>query len=158
MRITWNPEKLITSSFAAIILIGIPVNLSRNRFYDNSWTIGEWLINYAGGFVRRGLPGHVIYLNSSTFYVNPVYIAWAISIFSYISLSFLLWIFCKNKIPSSLLLSPVFLLAPITADFFVRKDPFVLACYSLSLFAIKQYRNFNSLFAGAAFSLSTLYH
>ena len=28
----------------------------------NDWAIGEWLINYSGGFVRRGLPGEVALL------------------------------------------------------------------------------------------------
>ena len=50
--------------FSILIILGIPLNLYNNRFYDNSWTVGEWLISYAGGFVRRGLPGELIHFIS----------------------------------------------------------------------------------------------
>ena len=55
-------EISLKSLFITLIIFGIPLNLYKNRFYDNSWTVGEWLISYAGGFVRRGLPGEIIYL------------------------------------------------------------------------------------------------
>ena len=41
--------------FLTLIILGIPLNLYKNRFYDRSWTVGEWLISYAGGFVRSCL-------------------------------------------------------------------------------------------------------
>jgi len=47
--------------FTLLIIFGIPLNLYKNRLYDNSWTVGEWLISYVGGFVRRGLPGELIH-------------------------------------------------------------------------------------------------
>ena len=36
------------------------------KLFDNlknldAWEYGEWLINYQAGFVRRGLPGEIIY-------------------------------------------------------------------------------------------------
>ena len=58
-----SKRKLLTNElrlqqfFIILIFLGIPLNLYKNNSYDNSWTIGEWLISYAGGFVRRGLPG-----------------------------------------------------------------------------------------------------
>jgi len=122
--------------FLLLILFGIPLNLLQNRYYDNSWTIGEWLISYAGGFVRRGLPGSLIYGVSASFSVNPVYIAWALSIISYLVLFAMIWATCRNKISTQLLLSPVILLAPIIGNYFVRKDTFVLACYGLTLLVI----------------------
>ena len=53
--------------FTLLIILGIPLNLYKNRFYDNSWTVGEWLISYAGGFVRRGLPGELIHFISTKY-------------------------------------------------------------------------------------------
>ena len=53
--------------FTLLIIFGIPLNLYKNRFYDNSWTVGEWLISYAGGFVRRGLPGELIHFISTKY-------------------------------------------------------------------------------------------
>jgi hypothetical protein len=36
------------------------------------WVLGQWLISYEGGFVRRGLPGEVFYLLGKLFHVSPV--------------------------------------------------------------------------------------
>ena len=64
------PNKLrLQYFFIILILLGVPLNLYNNRFYDNSWTIGEWLISYKGGFVRRGLPGQIIHFIAENF--NP---------------------------------------------------------------------------------------
>ena len=58
--------------FIILIILGIPLNLYKNRLYDNSWTVGEWLISYAGGFVRRGLPGELIHFISNKFSLSPI--------------------------------------------------------------------------------------
>ena len=67
-----NLKPSLDNFFITLIVFGIPLNLYKNRFYDNSWTIGEWLISYAGGFVRRGLPGQIINIVSSSFQVSLV--------------------------------------------------------------------------------------
>ena len=59
-----NLKITIEGFLISLIVLGIPLNLYKNRFYDNSWTVGEWLISYAGGFIRRGLPGQVIIIKS----------------------------------------------------------------------------------------------
>ena len=50
-------ELRLQQLFIILIILGIPLNFYKNNSYDNSWTIGELLIYYAGLFVRRGLPG-----------------------------------------------------------------------------------------------------
>ena len=62
-----NFKITIEGFLISLIILGIPLNLYKNRFYDNSWTVGEWLISYSGGFIRRGLPGQVIFYLSSNF-------------------------------------------------------------------------------------------
>ena len=70
-----SKKKLLTNElrlqqfFIILIFLGIPLNLYKNNSYDNSWTIGEWLISYAGGFVRRGLPGELIHLILSLIHI-----------------------------------------------------------------------------------------
>ena len=127
----------LKSFFFCLILLGIPSNLFSNRFYDNSWTIGEWLISYEGGFVRRGLPGEVIYLISSTFSKSPIVLAWAISVISLIALIALIFHFCKSTFNKSFLLSQLMILAPISGDYLVRKDAFLVCLYGLSLLALQ---------------------
>ena len=132
-----NLKISIESLFISLIILGIPLNLYKNRFYDNSWTIGEWLISYAGGFVRRGLPGELIYLISHYFLISPIILVWIASLFALISLAILLLNFCKNIFDKSFLLSQLIILAPISEDYLVRKDSFLVLLYGLSLLALK---------------------
>ena len=89
--------KITTEGFLiSLIILGIPLNLYKNRFYDNSWTVGEWLISYSGGFIRRGLPGQVIFYLSSNFDINPIFLTWLISVFQYYFLFFLVRMFSWN--------------------------------------------------------------
>lgn len=130
----------LSSFFLALIAIGVPINLFLNRYYDNGWTVGEWLISYAGGFVRRGLPGSAIYSAASLWEVPPVYLIWLASICFYLILTCLLWRFCGARISSALVLSPMILLGPIIGGFLVRKDVLVLALYGLSLLAFQVFK------------------
>ena len=132
-----NLKFSLDSFFITLIILGIPLNLYKNRFYDNTWTVGEWLISYAGGFVRRGLPGEVIYLISKYFFISPIILVWIASLFSLISLALLLLNSCKNLFDRSFLLSQLIILAPISEDYFVRKDSFLVLLYGLSLLALK---------------------
>ena len=67
-----NLKPSFDNFFITLIVLGIPLNLYKNRFYDNSWTVGEWLISYAGGFVRRGLPGQIIHDVSNLYFISPI--------------------------------------------------------------------------------------
>lgn len=134
-----NPVRcnFVVYFFLLLIIVGIPFNLSQNRWYDNTWTIGEWMISYAGGFVRRGLPGSLIYNFSIATWINPIYVIWALCVLAYGSLFLLLWKFSFNKIDTAFLLSPFMLLGPVIGqDTFVRKDTLILALYGASLLLI----------------------
>ena len=123
--------------FVTLIVFGIPLNFYKNRFYDNYWTIGEWLISYAGGFVRRGLPGQIIYYFSNHLAISPIVLIWIISFSALISLAILLINFCKNLFEKSFLLSQLVLLGPVSEDYFIRKDSFLVLLYGLSLLTLK---------------------
>ena len=61
-----NLDKNLLIGFSFLIIVGGILNTLSNKTYTNdSWTIGEWLINYQGGFVRRGFLGEGIYLFST---------------------------------------------------------------------------------------------
>ena len=125
--------------FIILILLGIPLNLYKNRFYDNSWTVGEWLISYAGGFVRRGLPGQIIHHISNQYLISPILITWFFSVTALISLAFLLLHCCKDSFQKSFLLSQLIILAPISEDYLIRKDSLLVLLYGLSLLALKKF-------------------
>ena len=129
----------INNFFICLIILGIPLNLYKNRFYDNSWTVGEWLISYAGGFVRRGLPGQIIHYISTLFFISPILLVWLFSVAALISLAILLLDFCKDLFQRSFLLSQLIILAPISENYLIRKDTFLVLLYGLSLVALKKF-------------------
>ena len=75
-----------------LIILVIPLNLYKNRFNDNDWTVGEWLISYSGGFVRRGLPAELIHFIFTKYSLNPILIVWFFSVVSLVALILLLLI------------------------------------------------------------------
>jgi hypothetical protein len=75
-----------------------------------NWVTSDWLINYEGGFVRRGLPGQAAYVIGKVLHVSPATI---VAVF-YISL-FVWFLFSAFRLASrsslniwvvALLLSP----------------------------------------------------
>jgi len=70
-------------TFAAGLLM---VRLSRN------WTISDWLINYEGGFIRRGLPGETAFSLGRLLHLSP---AWFAAAF-YLSLFVALWVAVRS--------------------------------------------------------------
>lgn len=78
-----------------IILIFITTIVSALRGYigHNAWTIGDWLINYQGGVVRRGFLGEIIYWVSYFTHINPgIYVVFlqTLSYAVFLSFSYLL--------------------------------------------------------------------
>ena len=47
--------------YVIIILLFSVLFLSQKFLYPTDWTTSEWLINYQGGFVRRGLIGEFLF-------------------------------------------------------------------------------------------------
>lgn len=85
----------------------------------------NWMINYRGGFIRRGLGGEIILRTASLFDISPVV---TINIFTFvvwvILISFFITKFVQKKYPLFILAMPFFLGETIFADpsYFLRKD------------------------------------
>ena len=139
-------EDLLLILFFILIIFGVLLNTLSNKTYINdSWTIGEWLINYQGGFVRRGLLGEGIYLLCNAIKISPIFIIWFISIASYYLLVKLTISEAKNKVSNLFLLSPGVFLAPIIGNFLIRKDLLLLLIFLISLKLLKS-QNPNLIF------------
>ena len=133
-----NLNEYLVIAFSLLIVIGGILNTLSNKTYLNdSWTIGEWLINYQGGFVRRGLLGEGLYLFSNATKVSPIFMIWIISISSYYLLVKFTIFEAKNKVSIVFLLSPGIFLAPIIGDFLIRKDLLLLVLFLISLKVLK---------------------
>ena len=100
--------------------------------------MGEWLISYSGGFIRRGLPGQVIFYLSSNLKINPILLTWLISVSSILFLFILVRIFSWGSFEKPFLLSSLILLGPVSEDYLVRKDVFLVLLYGICLLTLKQ--------------------
>jgi hypothetical protein len=43
---------------------------------EDGWLVGDWLVHYQHGFVRRGLPGTIFVLAARASHVNPALLVW----------------------------------------------------------------------------------
>jgi hypothetical protein len=103
------------------------------------WLLSDWMINYQGGFIRRGLPGEVLYLISHALHISLTTLIVASYLFFFSVLFFAVWRLAigssRNFWVIAIILSPAFLsfqLLHPQAGF--RKEIIFLA--ALALFAL----------------------
>jgi hypothetical protein len=100
----------------------------------NDSTISEWLINYEGGFTKRGLIGQFTIELSRIFDLNLRWIIFLLQSFTCTVYFFLLFVFFKNlKFERIIILSiftPIFILYPIAEiEVLARKEVLVFSFY-----------------------------
>ena len=128
--------KAINRFLLILIAIGILGNLFINNTYLRGWTIGEWLISYSGGFVRRGISGTILFQISKYLNIEPKFIIFLICIIAYAYFAFIILNFCRNKFDKSFLLSPFILSGPIIGNYLLKKDIFLVCIFGLNLFIL----------------------
>lgn len=108
----------------SLLLLAILVRSSILFLHQSSTSYGltEWLINYEGGFTRRGLLGQLLFYFHKNFFIKINYIILFLCIFFYLWIVYYFTIKLKNTYPILFLLSPILLGMPILTDFFIRKD------------------------------------
>ncbi len=137
-----NQER-ISLWVGCLALLGAVVKqtMASLKWGHGSWQITEWLINYQGGFVRRGLPGQVILYVSDFLGIQANYMAIFISLLVYVFLISYLIIKTRHKFAALLIISPIVMGAPAYQDFIIRKDIlgiiFFLVCLKI-LFSKKK--------------------
>lgn len=86
----------------------------------NAWVIGDWLINYSGGFVRRGLPGEIALRAGHVLHLSPLYIVLVLQLLTYAAIFYSVWRLLARTNWSAWVL--VMLVSPATLAFQVL-DP-----------------------------------
>ncbi|PKV76387.1 hypothetical protein [Pontibacter ramchanderi] len=142
-----------------IILVYRLVEGIWNGYEKESWHITELLINYQGGFVRRGLLGEVLYRITPFIKLSPYYIIISICLISYLALIyFYISGFIKREYTLFLLPFVFFLGNPIINDFWVRKDIIEILFFILILYlATKKGKRF-VIFLNIALIIGILIH
>jgi hypothetical protein len=131
-------KKTILTLFYGFLLISLAYHMLRQIYAGysiESWNITEFLINYRGGFVRRGLIGEIILWIYHSLGWSPYYVIMGISFFSYILLGgFFLYHFIKRGYTLFFFPFIFFLGNPVFNDFWVRKDCLLLLFFICSIY------------------------
>jgi hypothetical protein len=115
----------------ALVLAAV-IHTLWDLYTSPSYAIADWLINYSGGFVRRGLPGALILPVSHLFHVPPPWMAAVVPIAIYVAF---LWGVYRLAAPLHRdVLWYAMLFSPATLPFMIlnplnvcRKDVLVMA-------------------------------
>lgn len=104
-------EYILIKLFFLVIFLNYFFFSIRLTLRNNPWIVGDWMINYEGGLLRRGLSGEIILITSEIIKINSSYILIFLqsALFLFFLVSFLL-IIKKKKLNIwyiFLLLSPV---------------------------------------------------
>ncbi len=133
--------------------------------YNNNveWTISEWLINYQGGFTRRGLIGELVYQIS-----NPAGLTIRETIFLFqlvtCGIYFFLIFNLLKKLNKHLILifaifSPIFLIYPIAeVEVLARKEIFIFISLliTVAIFSLEKIKNKHYIYFSFILAISCL--
>ena len=126
----------------ALIFFGVFFLYSKHDVGNDS-SLSDWLINYEGGFVRRGLIGELITNFSTILSLKLRDLILIFQLFFFTSYYFLISIFCKNLFQNRLIIlaifSPIFILYPVAEiEVLGRKELIIFLIFlSYLLFDIK---------------------
>ena len=158
-----NNNKILSTYFLYLILGCIFYLVFHIGEFPNKYTYTDWLINYEGGFVRRGLLGQIIFELSKLLNIKLQFILLFIQIAIYFTYFFLFYLLIlKRKINFFWILiifSPILLLYPLTElEALGRKDIFVISFFLI--FSMINYKTLNRLITSfiLLFGLSCLIH
>ena len=128
-------------------------------YSKESNNVTEWLINYQGGFVRRGLPGEVFYQASRLTGVSPYYFLLALCLAAYAGLAVYFYRAFRRHGLSTWLLPFTFLLGgPIINNFWFRKDALMILLFIAILKLLVSNRRWALAGANVLFVVGLLTH
>ena len=132
------------SIYLLILFIFSVFFLNEKHIVENDSTISEWIINYAGGFTKRGIIGQINVYLSYLFKINLRDSILILQILILLTYFLSLYFFFKNiKINKLMMLSiftPIFILYPVAEiEVLARKEIFIF-CIFLAYLTIEQYK------------------
>ena len=112
--------------------------LYTKHLVGNDSTISEWLINYQGGFTKRGLIGEICFRIAKYFDLSLRFVIFLFQSLIYSIFLVLIYRFFKNTSTNLIIIfsifTPIFLLYPIAeVEVLARKETFVFIAFLLFL-------------------------
>jgi len=136
MKNKFNSFFFIYINFIFILAI---YYLYQKHTVGNDSTISEWIINYQGGFTRRGLIGEICFQVANKFNLQLRFVIFLIQSFIYFIYSIIIFLYLKDSQKNCLIIialfSPIFLLYPIAEiEVLARKEIFLYIGFIIFLF------------------------
>ncbi len=130
------------SYYLGILFFFSIIYLVRKHDVGNDSTISEWLINYSGGFTKRGLIGHVCIVIANFFNQNLRDVIVTLQILLVGSYFLLLLNFFKNILVNKIIIlsifTPIFILYPVAEiEVLARKELFIFCIFIVYLYLEK---------------------
>ena len=142
-----NFDKFFIYYLLSLLIFGI-FYLHYKHSVLNDSSISEYLINYQGGFVRRGLLGEIIYNFAIYFKLELRFAIFIFQSLFYTIFLFLIYNFFKNIEKNIIIifsiLTPIFLLFPVAEIESLGRKEVVLYIYFLTLININNPKDANS--------------
>jgi hypothetical protein len=162
-------KKKYVAPLLLFIFIIVTAGFINNVFYISKeclgWVLGDWLINYSAGFVRRGLSGELVIFLSDIFHIKMNYVVMWIQIIFYSGfLTMFYLLFFKKKLPVWFvigLLSPATLLFVVFDQFASgRKEIILFFIFAIYLLVLerKTLSNLSAFCFSILLLLATLFH
>lgn len=112
--------------------------LYQKHTIGNDSTISEWLINYQGGFTRRGIIGEISFQLASYFNQNLRFVIFLFQSQLYLFYLLLIYFFIKdtpgNVLTALAIFSPIFILYPVAElEVLARKEVFLYVGFIIFL-------------------------
>ena len=137
-----NWSSYLQTYVVLLVFFGVFFLYSKHDVGNDS-SLSDWLINYEGGFVRRGLIGELITNFSTILSLKLRDLILIFQLFFFTSYYFLISLFCKNLFQNRLIIlaifSPIFILYPVAEiEVLGRKELIIFLIFlSYLLFDIK---------------------
>ena len=138
---------ILKKLFILIIFSLLTLILAKDIFYINTrfenyggykdGGLSEWLLNYQGGFTRRGISGEILLYLSNIFAVPATFLWQIITITSYLYLVFWFVKKTKDKFYLELVISSILIGMPIFTGFVWKKEVFQILLFILCLSIFK---------------------
>ena len=148
-------NKILSNHFLIIILISSVIYSlwSVKLLNDFPWryVFTDWIINYEGGYIRRGLLGEISINLSNFLDLNIKYVFLLIHLFIYLLFHLIFYkffiTFKKNYVFYLLCFSPLVFLYPIaTFEAFARKEIFYITFFLINCYLLIKINNRNIVF------------
>ena len=103
-----NRNNLVILFFLCLIINYLFFN-HRILFRENGYILGDWLVNYNGGFIRRGLLGHLFFNFSKFLNISIIHLIFLFSSTIYITFLILFYRIIKKNLTNNYVIIFLFL-------------------------------------------------